>query len=112
MIDGMGSDSDQRIAGEQRDLLPAHAQILAEGGDIDLITQRQIADDEAQLGFALPRAQPPVKLLVERALFGNAAAIEAAILTVDPHPDALPLADHGSALAPPQFVEPVRKAFR
>jgi hypothetical protein len=33
-----------------------HAQILAEGGDVDLIAQRQIAHDEAELRFAVARA--------------------------------------------------------
>ena len=51
MIDRVRADRHQRIGGKPRDLLPAHAQILAERRDVDLIAGGEIADDGAHFGF-------------------------------------------------------------
>ena len=41
MVDGVRADGDQRIGGELRQFLPAHAQFLAEGRDIDADSRRR-----------------------------------------------------------------------
>ena len=99
-------------AASARDLGPVHAQLAAERGDVDGVAGGEIAHDGAQLGFGRPAPQPPVKLVVERALFRHGFAIEGAVAAVDDQPDALVLGDHRLEREPPQLAEPVGKAGR
>ena len=60
--------------------------------------------------FRRPPAQPPIKLVVQRAFFRDAAAGEAAVLAVDDEPDLVVLRDHRFQRQPPQLAEPVGEA--
>ena len=57
-----------------------------------------------------PPAQPPIKLVEQRAFFRDAAAGEAAVLAVDDEPDLVVLRDHRFQRQPPEFAEPVGEA--
>src|SRR5439155_7714273 len=68
LVAGVRADGDQRIGRELRQLVPAHAQLLAEGHYIDLIAGGEFAHDPAQLVLAVEAAEKAIELAEHMAL--------------------------------------------
>ena len=100
-------------AASSHDLLPVHAQLVAERGDVDAVARAQIAHDAAQLVFGLHAAQPAVDRVEQLALLLDRARIRNSwSLPSMSRPMRLVLGDHRFEREPPQFAEPVGKAGR
>ncbi len=112
MVDRMRADGNQGIGCERSQFVPGHAQVFAEGGDVDLITPAQVANDTADFFFGWQTPQPSIKQSIECTLFSNRAAVEALVLAVEHKPDAVVPGDHRLKRQPPQFPQAVGKAGR
>src|SRR5271166_5304221 len=64
----------------------------------------------AELLFGFEAAHPSVELLEQVALFGNARAIEAMLLSIDQELDAFVAGNDGLERQPPELAEPIGKA--
>ena len=112
VVDGMGADGDQRICRELPDLVPGHAERVADRRHIDAIACRQGVDEAMNVGLLGQSAQPPIDRLVDLALLRRAGASVAALPAIERHDDAVVVGDHRLQGEPPQLAAAIGKAGR
>ena len=88
VIDRVRSDGRERVGGDLGDLLPGHAEVVADSGAIDAVARAEIAHRLAQIVLAVEAAQPPIDVLEELVFFFRGVAVVAAILAVHHQRDA------------------------
>ena len=112
MIDRVRSDGRERVAGDLGDLLPRHAELVADGGAVDAVARAEIAHRVAQLVLAVEAAQPPIDVLEQLVFFFRRMAVVATILAVHDQREPADPRDRRFKREPPQFAGAVGKAGR
>ena len=98
--------------GDLGDLLPRHAELVADGGAVDAVAGTEIAHRVAQFVLALKAAQPPIDVLEQLVLFFRRVAVVAAILAIHDQREPADARDRRLKGQPPQFAGAVGKAGR
>src|SRR4051794_40585186 len=112
MIDRVRADRGERIARNLADLVPGHAQFVADRGAVDPVARTEIAHGRPQLVFTGEAAQPPINVLEQLVFRFGRMAVVAAILAVHPKREAADARDRSLKGQPPEFAGAIREAGR
>ena len=112
VIDGMRADGAERVAREFTELIPAHAQFLAERLHVDAVARAQVAHRDAQFLLGLAFAQPPIQAVERFLLLLRGFGVETTVLAVDGQPDSKVRCAYPLQRQPPEFADTVGEARR
>ncbi len=112
VVDGVRADGDERIGRDLGELLPAHAELLAERRDVDPVTGRELAHHLAQLVLGFEAAQPAVELPEHVPLVSHRGAVEALLTAIHQEPQVRVAGDHRLEHQPPELADPIGEARR
>src|SRR5262249_3146022 len=110
VIDSVGANRHQGIGRKRFELLPAHAELITERRNVNVIALTKRAYDSAPLVFGCQVAQPAIEPIKPLALLRDTGAAESVLPPIHRKDDLLVARHYRLEYQPPQFAQPIGKA--